>query len=80
MRKSFFINEEMFKYFPIYEEAISHIYLCNCIIPNFFIYEENLIFFFFTVIYSQAVVRGGTDIVFLLQYAYWSYTRYFSVY
>jgi hypothetical protein len=38
MRKPFLINEEMRKYFPIYEEAVSH---CNCSIPNFLIYEEN---------------------------------------
>jgi hypothetical protein len=35
MRKGFIIYEEMRKYFPIYEEAVSHI-----------VYEENLIFFF----------------------------------
>ncbi len=36
----------MRKYFPIYEEAVSHIWLCNCSILNFLIYEENFIFFF----------------------------------
>jgi len=46
MRKGFLIYEEMLKYFPIYEEAVSHIWLCNCSILNFLIYEENLIFFF----------------------------------
>ncbi len=35
----------MRKHFPIYEEAVSHIWLCNCSILNFLIYEENLIFF-----------------------------------
>ncbi len=30
----------MRKYFPIYEEAVSHIWLCNCSILNFLIYEE----------------------------------------
>ncbi len=29
MRKGFLICEEIRKYFPIYEEAISHIWLCN---------------------------------------------------
>ncbi len=29
IRKSFLIYEEMCKYFPIYEEAVSHIWLCN---------------------------------------------------
>jgi hypothetical protein len=49
MRKGFLIYEEMRKYFPIYEEASSHIWLCNCSIVNFLIYEENLIFFFISV-------------------------------
>ncbi len=49
MRKGFVIYEEMRKYFPIYEEAVSHIWLCNCSILNFLIYEDNLIFFFFSV-------------------------------
>ncbi len=42
----------MRKYFPIldiYEEAVSHIRLCNCSILNFLIYEENLIIFFIRV-------------------------------
>jgi hypothetical protein len=46
MRKSFLIYEE----FPIYEEAVSHILLCNCSTLNFLIYEENLIFFFISVL------------------------------
>ncbi len=29
-RKGFLICEEMRKYFPIYEKAVSHIWLCNC--------------------------------------------------
>ncbi len=37
------------KYFPIYEEAVSHIWLCNCSIRNFLIYEENFTFFFISV-------------------------------
>jgi hypothetical protein len=41
MRKGFLIYEEMRKYFPIYEEAVSHIWLCNCSILNFLLYEEN---------------------------------------
>ncbi len=45
----FLIYEEMRKYFPIYEEAVSHIWLCNCSTLNFPIYEENLIFFFIIV-------------------------------
>jgi hypothetical protein len=37
----------MRKYFPIYEETVSHIWLCNCSILNILIYEENLIFLFY---------------------------------
>ncbi len=40
----------MRKYFPKYEEAVSHTWLCNCSILNFLIYEENLIFFFISVL------------------------------
>ncbi len=42
--------EEMRKYFPIYEEAVIHILLCNCSTLNFLIYEKNSIFFFISVI------------------------------
>ncbi len=48
------IYEEMPKYFPIYEEAVSHIRLCNCSILNVLIYEENLIFFFYQCSNSTA--------------------------
>ncbi len=46
MRKGFLKYEEMCKYLTIYEEVVSHIWLCNCSIQNFLINEENLIFFF----------------------------------
>ncbi len=39
----------MRKYFSMYEEAVSHIWLCNLSLLNFLIYEENLIFFFIRV-------------------------------
>ncbi len=44
----------MRKYFPIYEQAVSHIWLCNCSILNYFIYEENVIFFFISVRWKAA--------------------------
>ncbi len=46
--RGFLIYEEMRKYFPYMriEEAVSHIWLCNCSTLNFLLYEENLIFFF----------------------------------
>ncbi len=53
MRKGFLIYEEMSKYFPIYEKAVSHICMTLqllCSILNFLIYEENLIFFWFDFI------------------------------
>ncbi len=46
MRKGFLMYEEMRKYFPIYEEAVSHMWQTNCSILNFRTYEENFIFFF----------------------------------
>ncbi len=61
IRRGFLIYEKMRKYFPIHEEAVSHIWLCNCSIINFLIYEENLIFIFITV--PLAILR-----VFLVLY------------
>jgi hypothetical protein len=52
MRKGFLIYEEMRKYLVIDEEAVIHKCLCNCSIPNFFIYEENCIFFFINADYT----------------------------
>jgi hypothetical protein len=49
MRKDFLIYEyyeEMRDYLTKYEEAVSHIWICNRSLLNFLIYEENLIFFF----------------------------------
>ncbi len=46
MRMGFLTYEEMHKYLTIYEEFVSHIWLCNRSFLNFLIYEENLIFFF----------------------------------
>ncbi len=41
MKKGVLIYEEMRKYFPIDEEAVSHIWLCNCSTLNFLIFEDN---------------------------------------
>ncbi len=46
VRKGFFIYEEMRKYFAIYKEGVSLIWLCNRSLLNFLIYEENSISFF----------------------------------
>ncbi len=46
MRKGFLIYEEVRKYLAVYEEANSHIWLCNRSLLNFLIFEENLIIFF----------------------------------
>ncbi len=51
MRKGFLIYEEMRKYFRIYEEAVSHIWLCSTL--NFPIYDENFILFFISSRYSK---------------------------
>ncbi len=51
MRKGFLIYEEMRKYFPIHEEAVSHIWLWNFSILNFPIHEEILIFFFYQCVF-----------------------------
>jgi hypothetical protein len=37
----------MRKYFPVYEEAVRHIRLCNFFILNFLNYDENVIIFFY---------------------------------
>jgi len=49
MRKGFLIYEEMSKYLTMHEEAVCHIWLCNCSTLNFLIYKENMIFFFISV-------------------------------
>ncbi len=48
MRKGFLIYEEMRKYLTIYEEAVSYMSL-HPIPSEFLIYEENFIFFLFSV-------------------------------
>jgi hypothetical protein len=47
MRRGFLLYEEMRKYLTIYEEAVSHIWLCNWSLLNFLLYEEY--FFFISV-------------------------------
>jgi hypothetical protein len=46
--KGFLIYEELRKYFPIFEKAVSHTvydFATACSILNFLLYEENLIWF-----------------------------------
>ncbi len=52
------VYEEMRKYLTIYLEAISHVWLCNCSILNFLMYEENLIFFFISVEWTEGGMIG----------------------
>ncbi len=47
MRKGFLIYEEMCKYLTIYEEAVCHIWLCNCSILNVLIRVYEKFFFSF---------------------------------
>ncbi len=61
MRKGFLIYEEMRKYFPVYEEAVFHIWLCNCSILNFLIYEEKLIVFFISVLRYVVLPRTAGE-------------------
>ncbi len=61
MRKGFLIYDEMHKYLHIYEEAVSHLWLCDCSILHFLIYEENLIFCFISV----QLQIGGQDLLLL---------------
>jgi hypothetical protein len=62
MRKGFIIYEEMRKYLVIYEEAVSHIRLCNCSLQNFLIYEENLFTFLSVCQTDCANLEDGEDI------------------
>ncbi len=58
MRKGFLIYEEMRKYFTIYEAAVSHVWLCNCSIPKFLIYEDKFDFLFYqcTTVYLYVAI------------------------
>ncbi len=61
MRKGFLIYEETHKYFTIYEDTVSHIWLCNCSILNFLLYADNFIFFFISVIAEIRRHAGGNS-------------------
>ncbi len=60
MRKCFLIYEEMRKFFPICEEAVSHIWLCTRS-QIIFLYEENIIFFFISVEHPLLQPEGAGD-------------------
>ncbi len=54
----------MHKYFTIYEEAVSHIYMTLHLISlNFLIYEENFLFFFISVATIKFYLPGGTGVM-----------------
>jgi hypothetical protein len=59
--------EEMRKYFPIYEEAVSYMTL-QLTILNFLIYEENLIFFFIS-----ASTHRLFSLLFKFQILFWMF-------
>ncbi len=72
MRKGFLKYEEMHKYFPIYEEAVSHIWLCNCSILNILIYEEN--WFFNQCMYVSCATHWVLDYLLLVEtIAFWMF-------
>jgi len=53
MRKGFLIYEEMLKYLVMYEEAVSHIRLCNRSLLDFLIYEENFVSCFISAVMKR---------------------------
>ncbi len=60
MRKGFLQYEEMRKFFTIYEEAVSHIWLCTRYPSNFLIYEKKCFLFYqcsavCTVLYTRYI-------------------------
>jgi hypothetical protein len=55
------VYEEMRKYLTIHEEAVSHILLCNWSILNFLINQENLIFFFISVVTTDQYGTSFSD-------------------
>jgi hypothetical protein len=63
--KGFLIYEEMRKYLVIYEDAVSHIWLCNCSRLNFLIYEENFLLFFYQCADLWSCLSLEEDILFL---------------
>ncbi len=56
MTNGLLIYGVIFAHFLIYWETLPHIWLCNCSTLNFPIYEENLIFFFISVVMAQVYV------------------------
>ncbi len=58
IRRGFLIYEEMSKYLVIFEEAISHIRLCNRSSLDFLINEENLICLFISALWSGVSPYG----------------------
>jgi hypothetical protein len=59
MRKGFLIYEEVRKFFPIYEEAVSHICILHPILLDFLIPYENFISFLSVCAPSAARLRTG---------------------
>jgi hypothetical protein len=59
VRKGFLIYKEMRKYLNKYEEAVSYIWLCNCPILNFLIYEENFDFLFYQCTYDYRTTEDS---------------------
>ncbi len=61
MSKGFLIYEEMRKYFTIYEEAVSHKWLCNWIS----LYMGKILFPFLSVYSPLFTVHNSTDPIIL---------------
>ncbi len=81
MRKGILICEEMLKYFPIYEEAVSHIWLVQLLHSKFSFTWEKLIFFFITeasaLIYRPSFRENKPKTLVLYDWkrAYWACFR-----
>ncbi len=57
MRKGFLIYEVMRKYLVTYEEAVSHITMCNCSLMNFLIYEKFFYFLSYQCAFGMAAAK-----------------------
>ncbi len=55
-------NAQIFSH-TVYGEALSHIRLCTRSLPNFLIYEENLVFFPFSAVATTVPVKDDFELV-----------------
>jgi hypothetical protein len=58
----------MGKYLVIYEEAVSHVWLCNRSLLHFLIYDENFVFFLFIVAGQYTLHNKHISLMLRLRY------------